>query len=300
MGELTRGTQTSINQQGLAQFSGITLVGIDLAWSTRVRTGLALLDGAGHLLDLADAQTDNDIATWMDAHVPGRCLVAIDAPIIVTNPTGSRECDRLVTRHFGRHHAGTHAVNATNPIFAGGSTRALRLCARLRLDVDPHSTQDRRAIEVYPHAATVGLFDLPQVLRYKNKPGRTLPLLRSETTKLLDHLEMLDRATPALTLRGNQQWQVVRTAVQSATTRAALRRVEDRIDAVICAYVAQLAATAPHRLHTFGDATNGYIVTPVTKEIAQRVNAAQWSVVPVTPGEPVHRSDLGSGTEAFA
>ena len=122
VGELTRGTQTSINQQGLAQFSGITLVGIDLAWGTRARTGLALLDGAGHLLDLADAQTDNDIATWMDAHVPGRCLVAIDAPIIVTNPTGSRECDRLVTRHFGRHHAGTHAVNATNPIFAGGST----------------------------------------------------------------------------------------------------------------------------------------------------------------------------------
>ena len=37
------------------------------------------------------------------------------------------------------------------------------------------------------------------------------------------------------------------------------------------AYVALLALRVPHRLHVFGDAASGYIVTPVTAEIAARV-----------------------------
>jgi predicted RNase H-like nuclease len=250
--------------------NSVRLVGIDLAWGTRAHTGLAVLDEVGRLLDLADARTDDDIAAWMHTYAPGPCLVAIDAPIVVTNATGSRACERLVTHHFGRHHAGTHPANTANKLFAGGSTRALGLATRLGLALDPRSPQSRRALEVFPHAAAVALFDLPHILRYKNKRGRTLPLLQAETTKLLDHLEALDRATPALALAGNQHWQAIRTAAESATTKAALRRVEDRIDAIICAYVALLALHAPQRLHVFGDTTDGYIVTPVTEAIAEQ------------------------------
>jgi methionine-R-sulfoxide reductase len=41
----------------------------------------------------------------------------------------------------------------------------------LGLDIDPGSTAERRAIEVYPHPAIVVLFGLPSVLRYKAKPA---------------------------------------------------------------------------------------------------------------------------------
>ena len=249
----------------------VRLLGIDLAWGSRARTGLAALDLRGRLLDLRDVQSDEGIVDWMSTWAPGPCVVGIDAPVVVRNPTGARDCERLVTRYFCRHHAGAHPTNTGNPAFAGGSTRALRLADRLGLDIDPRSGAARRVLEVFPHPATVALLGLPSVLRYKNKPGRDIALLNRETVLLLDLLEGLADGDPPLLVTDQPGWTAVRSAVGSATRKADLRRVEDRIDAVICAYVALLALRAPHRLHVFGDAASGYIVTPVTAEIAARV-----------------------------
>jgi predicted RNase H-like nuclease len=47
-----------------------------------------------------------------------------------------------------------------------------------------------------------------------------------------------------------------------ATRKSHLRSVEDRIDAVMCAYVALFSARCPDRTTTFGDGRTGYIVTP--------------------------------------
>ena len=52
-------------------------------------------------------------------------------------------------------------------------------------DLDPRSGRDRRAIEVYPHAATVALFRLGRTLKYKNKPGRVLEQMRAELLLLI-------------------------------------------------------------------------------------------------------------------
>jgi predicted RNase H-like nuclease len=249
-------------------------IGIDLAWGTKAQTGLAALDEAGRLLDVTDASTDDDIAAWMDTYAPTACLAAIDAPIIVTNATGSRRCDREVTQYFGRHHAGTHPANTANPLFTHGATRARRLTTRLGLDVNPYSTQSRRALEVFPHSAVVALFELTYILRYKQKRGRTFSLLQSETTQLLERLETLGNASPPLLLNQNERWHAIRTTVQSAATKAELRRVEDRIDAVVCAYVALLATQTPQRIHIFGDVESGYIATPLTAEAARRLKSA--------------------------
>ena len=37
--------------------------------------------------------------------------VAIDAPLVVPNATGQRPVDRLVTRQYGRFHAGAYPAN---------------------------------------------------------------------------------------------------------------------------------------------------------------------------------------------
>jgi predicted RNase H-like nuclease len=264
----------------------VRVVGIDLAWGTKAQTGLAVLDDAGHLLDVTAASTDDDIVLWMNTYAPGACVVAIDAPIIVTNPTGARDCERQVTQHFGRHHAGTHPTNTTNGLFSGGATRALRLATRLGLDVNPHSSRSRRALEVFPHSALVALFELPYILRYKPKRGRTLTLLQAEATQLLDHLETLHDASPPLRLTANARWQAICSTVHNATTKAGLRRVEDRIDAVVCAYVALLATCSPERLHIFGDVTSGYIATPVTTEIARQLVTATSSSEAIAQASP--------------
>ena len=65
-------------------------IGIDLAWGDTSPTGLAVLDDDARLLQVSAVRTDDEIAAALAAYGEGGCLVAIDAPIVVTNATGSR------------------------------------------------------------------------------------------------------------------------------------------------------------------------------------------------------------------
>jgi predicted RNase H-like nuclease len=236
-------------------------VGVDLAWGARNRTGLAVADEAGTLLDLAELRSDDDILRWLRPHTDGPCLVAMDAPLIVTNPSGRRRCEAELGAVFARHHAGAHPTNTARPEMASG-TRALRLADALGLDVDPASPAGRRAIEVYPHPATVALFALDTTLKYKHKPGRDLDLLRTESLRLLGLVESLEQAEPPLRVLDHPTWAAIRQAVSGATRKVDLRAVEDMVDAVVCAYVAMYSARKPELTTTYGDVTEGYIVTP--------------------------------------
>ncbi len=239
----------------------VKYVGVDLAWGERKPTGVAVLDQAGRLVSLAAATSDEEIDALLREHLTGDCLVAVDAPLIVTNPTGNRPCEAELNLDFGRFEAGAHPSNTTKPELAGGS-RAARLAERHGLDIDPESSRTRRAIEVYPHPATVALFSLGRTLKYKNRSGRSLDELREALLTLVRHLEGLARAEPALHLAGTAQWVALVEAVEGATTKAGLRRAEDQVDAVVCAYVALFSRVRPDATTTYGDGATGYIVTP--------------------------------------
>jgi predicted RNase H-like nuclease len=248
----------------------VRYVGVDLAWGQAGVTGLAALDASGRLLDVTRRRTDRELYDWLAPHLEGPCLVAFDAPLIVPNATGQRACERLIARHFGRFHAYCHTSNRGNPAFADGG-RAERLSRTLRLDSDPCSPAERRAIEVYPHPAIVALFGLPRILRYKAKPGRDLTSLRAELLRLLDLLDGLAGQPVRLDAAAAPQWAVIRAAVEQARTKAALKAVEDAVDAVVCAYIARYAVCAPEAVRVFGTAAEGYILTPVTPGIAAGV-----------------------------
>jgi len=248
----------------------VRYVGVDLAWAGRNPTGLAALDGHGRLLDMAAVRTDDEIDTWLRAYVDGDCLVAVDAPIIVRNATGQRPCEQLVSRYFGAYAAGAHPSNTSRHYLADG-TRAERMTTRHALDVDPASRHTRRAIEVYPHPAIVMLFGLTRTLPYKNKRGRDLEMLRAAQLRLLSLLEGLSTAEPAMHLV-HPSWHAARKSVEGAATKAMLRRTEDQVDAVVCAYVALVADTRPNNVRVLGDTQRGYIVTPVTTEMAGRID----------------------------
>src|SRR3954454_531642 len=159
-------------------------IGVDLAWGEKRPTGLAVLDANGRLTHLSAQSTDETIVAALSPYVDGSCLVAIDAPLVVTNATGNRPAEAALNRDFARFDAGAHPANTGKPEFAAGP-RGARVAAALDLDLDPASRSRRRAIEVYPHPATVALFRLGRTLKYKNKSGRTLTELRSELLRLM-------------------------------------------------------------------------------------------------------------------
>ncbi|MGL5809655.1 MAG: DUF429 domain-containing protein, partial [Nocardioides sp.] len=133
---------------------GVRFIGLDLAWGLRKPTGVAVLDESGRLLELRSVSSDDEVLAALRGHADGDCLVAIDAPLVVENPTGNRPAEAALNRDFGRFQAGAHPSNTGKPEFAG-QPRGARLAASLGLDIDPHSTSARRAIEVYPHPAIV-------------------------------------------------------------------------------------------------------------------------------------------------
>ena len=243
-------------------------VGVDLAWGDRKPTGLAVLDEDGHLLHASAAKSDDEIAEALAPYVDGDCLVAIDAPLIVTNAKGNRPAEAALNKDFTRFDAGAHPSNTGKPEFRD-QPRGARLAARLGLDLNPRSGRSRRAIEVYPHPATVALFRLGRTLKYKDKSGRDFEQLRGELMVLLGLVEGLGAADPPLLVggllgdkTGSAAWRALRQAVEQAGRKSELRVVEDQVDAVVCAYIAMFATRRPEQTTTYGDFETGYIVTP--------------------------------------
>src|ERR1700731_1698998 len=240
---------------------GVSCAGVDLAWGGRKPTGVAVVDADGYLVRLGAARDDADVLAAVWPYVRGDCLVAFDAPLVVANPTGQRPAEAELNRDFRRFEAGAHPSNTAKPEFAG-MPRAARLAGALGLDMDPRSSAARRAIEVYPHPATVVLFRLARTLKYKAKPGRDLARLKSELLLLMDGVEKLAHATVPLRVDSHDGWAELRRHVVAAQRKSELRRAEDPVDAVVCAYVALYAQRHPSGVTIYGDFATGYIVTP--------------------------------------
>ena len=266
-------------------------VGLDLAWGENKPTGLAVLDPDGRLLRVSAHDTDESIAQALEEYA-GDCLVAIDAPLVVDNEAGNRPCEAALNRDFARFDAGAHPSNTGKPELAG-VPRGARIAQRLGLDIDPASRSPRRAIEVYPHPATVALFRLGRTLKYKNKPGRTLELLRAELLRLTTLLEGLEDAAVALHLTDHPDWRSLREGIATAERKSDLRRAEDQVDAVVCAYVALFAVRRPDLMTTYGDLATGYIVTPTLPDghtPTPRVPRDQGQQEPATEPAAVEQS----------
>lgn len=232
-------------------------VGLDLAWGERSQTGVAAIDADGKLLHVGAASDDDSIAAAIAPFTGGDCLVAIDAPLIVPNETGSRSCEKELNRDFHAFEAGARPSFRGRPEF--NPPRGEVLAARLGLDLDPASPTQRRAVEVFPHPASVVLFGLKKTLKYKKGPFADR---KTELLKLMTHIEGLDNESPQLRVNRNPAWIELRRRVEASTRPVHLDRDEDPVDAVVCAYVALYWYHRPEDVTIYGEYPDGYIVTP--------------------------------------
>lgn len=231
-------------------------VGLDLAWSVNNQSGIAIVDSDGTLMHVDAKLHEDDIIDSLTPFVRGDCIVAIDGPLIVTNATGQRPAERALNVDFGRFEAGAHSANTR--IFAAG-LRGARIADALGLDMNPNSGAPRRAIEVYPHPATISLFRLGRTLKYKKGDAA---VRRAELLRLMELIEGLADASPSLRVTGLPGWIELHSKVTAATRPFQLDKAEDPVDAVLCAYIAMYAHHWPDDVTVYGDFDTGYIVTP--------------------------------------
>ncbi|OKH15970.1 DUF429 domain-containing protein [[Limnothrix rosea] IAM M-220] len=246
-------------------------VGIDFGWTSGA-SGLCLLEFSVKNHSLAIAAFDlmlnpDEIVAWVD-HVlphPEAGLVAVDAPTIIPNETGTRLPDRLTHKYFGKYHAGCYPANLNRPFAPRTTKLGFDLEAR-GFDHAPAMTArkiGRYQIEVFPHPAMVQLFTLDRIIKYKK--GR-LGDRRRELQRLMGYVEtILPSLEPSLEI--NQQWHTLIAPV--ATVKGSiLKEIEDRIDALICAYVgAYWWYWGSEKNQTLGDRASGYIIVPAPVRI---------------------------------
>jgi predicted RNase H-like nuclease len=194
-----------------------------------------------------------EIISWIAEETRGGdAVAAIDAPTVICNPRGIRPAERALNRDFRRYHAGCHAANLGRPF----ARNVLAFSARLEAigfrqggDMAAQA-KGRFQIEVHPHAASISLFDLPLIVKYK----RGTRDVRAAGLRRLRRLLTLrfPKLTPPLTPR-----------LPSVPSTGNLKPAEDQIDAVMCAYIAaHWWYWGRARNTVYGDVENGYIVVP--------------------------------------
>jgi predicted RNase H-like nuclease len=261
----------------------VRIIGLDLAWASRNRSGLCAVED-GRVLGSACLRSDDEIEAWIRGWWADEMLVAIDAPLVVVNRTGRRACECVLAHAFAGERAGPFPANLT---LLRDDVRARRLARRLGLGVAPDAFRRRpvrAAIEVYPHPALVVLLDRAQRLPYKAKRGRALDVRHAAMCDLLRGLEDLKRGDPPLDVSTSPEWPRLAETCHAGIAGAALKRLEDELDAYVCAYIgAYHVAWAGRRSLTVGDARRGYVVTPVTPRHAELIRSRARAIgVPVS------------------
>jgi predicted RNase H-like nuclease len=117
----------------------------------------------------------------------------------------------------------------------------------------------RLIVEVFPHPATVVLFRLHRILKYKARPGRSLTERRQELRRYLELLTTLQWSDPPL-LGVQNLWTDLEL---ERFGPSALKAIEDEADALLCAYIALYGHRwGAARCRSFGTVEGGAIFTP--------------------------------------
>lgn len=241
--------------------------GLDLAWSARNTSGGVILELAGDVARPVvwrdDLGLDQEILGFLLEGVgSGPALVAIDAPLVVRNETGTRPCDLALSHAYRKAEAGALPANRRR---LGPVVRGEELVKTLTGEgfVFSPAVQRRKpvrqVIEVYPHPAAVELFGLKKTLKYKAKGGRSLEARRRELLRYRDLLASLREREPPL------KAEALLCQLEIPRLRGAeLKRTEDLLDALFCAYIAlHIWWHGPEGYRTFGSENSGFVLVPI-------------------------------------
>lgn len=253
------------------------LIGIDLAWGKKAGTdydsrdcegsGCAefiWVDGELWLTRLDLLHSMDQIVKWIEPE-RGNWVVAVDAPLVVDNGEGRRKAEEEVSEAYRRYDAGAHSTN----LDADKEHRGVQLRKALKeqggrlLECAGSGCRGNLILETYPHPATIELFDLNLIIKYKKK-GMSPEQRRVGQQELADRIRthFCDRPAGPRLRRDDCLTNLLSELDPEAThAHKKLKEREDKLDGLICAYVAAWA-DAGRCLQRFGVVGKGVMFIP--------------------------------------
>lgn len=238
-------------------------VGIDLSWTGRRPSGLALIDAesSATIRTWTATLTPNEIAVWLQA-LPGGVVAAIDAPLIVGPGRRAENQLRAALGHHGilAYHVGGDFLERKGLTAGPRLGRELRRAGWALAPPSRPLAEGHFAFETFPRALTVTLLGADRPPVYKRGT------LADRREGLAAYLALLERAAGQLGFELD-----VPTLAPRATAclegRAA-KALEDRLDAALCALAAWTVAqhgTQPS--DRFGTPEAGEIIVPRSRPL---------------------------------
>jgi predicted RNase H-like nuclease len=260
--------------------SHTTFIGVDLAWkSDKNHSGVVIAHGSVDGMELIACSNDlarlEDVLEYVIAHTTENTVLAIDAPLVISNQTGQRPCEKLIGQRFGARHASAHTSNLNLYPNAGSVRFECMLRANGFLHEPCLATDMRKPgkwfFEVYPHPAQIVLFNRKRIIKYKKG---TVPQKRAGLKTLRESIhERLVSGNPPLHINELLEKLLTQNLDQLAGKR--LKHYEDMLDACFCAYLAfYYWYWGRERNEMIGELQSGYIINSTeaatTIEMANR------------------------------
>ncbi|MFT4250736.1 MAG: DUF429 domain-containing protein [Candidatus Woesearchaeota archaeon] len=228
-------------------------VGVDLSWSRKNKSGVVVLDNNKLVLS-GVVSSDEEVIRCITSTVGSSpVMVAIDAPLLVPNESGSRLAEKELNNVFRKYEAGAHPANRSWFLRSSGCVRGEELVVALeKVGVvhDPLLSCKRCCFEVYPHPAMIRLFDLEKTLKYKPRKNRSYEERYEAFRRYQNHLSSLNVTNTSDLL----------SVDVSSLRGSALKEYEDVLDALLCAYIAK--DVHERGADMFGTLQEGYILVP--------------------------------------
>jgi predicted RNase H-like nuclease len=238
------------------------VLGIDAAWTAGQPSGVALCverRGAWRCVALAPSYADlaalasgravewgrprvqggaprpKELLRAAEALAPAATIaaVALDLPLARGAITGRRHADQEVSRRFGARKCGTHSPSPTRPgtistvVRRGFEACGFRLVTRTPVCAPA-------VLEVYPHTALLSLLSAPERVPYKVAKSSAYSPGASPRERRQDLLRTWRKILAALREHVSFELDLPR----DFTTFSAMKRYEDTLDALVCAWVA--------------------------------------------------------------
>ena len=240
-----------------------SILGIDLAWrggnnTTAVSIAEIFGECAIHI-----TKVHSNINNWQEA-VDNKIItkatigIAIDAPLVVNNMSGQRDCERSLSQEYGGRGASCHATNRTLYRNHDG----ISLSHKLKDHGFEHlNCKGKFQIECYPHPALIETFSLDYRVQYKKG---SVNIRKAGQCKLADYIRLLEGSSVLKLTLSEETMHLLKHDYIHSLRGKALKQNEDALDSIICAYIAGLFHVGFHS-SVFGSVTDGYIFIPKVK-----------------------------------
>lgn len=229
-------------------------LGVDLAWTDNPNkpspeSGVVALAGSGQVLDADWTTGIDETRSWINQHRDSDCLLFVDAPLQVDNPTGQRLCETHVGQRYGRWKVSANSTNLGSARLGGVRLRKLLEGDGWIYDdgIEGPPTAGRIISECYPYTTIVGAPELGydhERPTYKRKP-KSIKTAEFRTIRvavcdeLIQRVDRLAAADVPIALRSHPV--TAQLVVEpSPVENKPYKHREDLLDAALCSWTAAL------------------------------------------------------------